>query len=144
MWRSDITKLNLLQACALESSLINSKCTCINLTKLDSLQMSAITEYISCSSTDNYTAVETCRSSSCRSNITKLNVCQSYIIMTSLSLCKVAIEYNLQPVENKVLAKSLHINTYHNDIALTSKNSAKTLKRRLFYTRLYVHLDGMT
>ena len=42
-------------------------------------QMSAITEYISCSSTDNYTAVETCRSSSCRSNITKLNVCQSYI-----------------------------------------------------------------
>ena len=64
--------------------------------------------------------------------------------MISLSLCKVAIEYNLQPIENKVLAKSLHINTYHNDIALTSKNSAKTLKRRLFYTRLYVHLDEMT
>ena len=49
--------------------------------------------------------------------------------MTSISLCKVAIEYNLQPIENKVLAKSLHINTCHKDIALISKNSAKTLKK---------------
>ena len=64
--------------------------------------------------------------------------------MISLSLCKVAIEYNLQPIENKVLAKSLHINTCHKDIALISKNSAKTLIRSLFDTRLYVHLDGMT
>ncbi len=59
--------------------------------------------------------------------------------MISLSLCKVAIEYNLQPIENKVLAKTLHINTCHKDIALISKNSTKTLIRSLFDTRLYVH-----
>ena len=64
--------------------------------------------------------------------------------MTSISLCRVTIEYNLQPIENKALAKSLYINTCHKDIALISKNSAKTLKGMLFDTHLYVHLDGMT
>ena len=49
--------------------------------------------------------------------------------MTSISLCKVAIEYNLQSIENKVLAKLLHINTCHKGIVLISKNSAKMFKK---------------
>ena len=64
--------------------------------------------------------------------------------MTSLSLCKVVIGYSLQLVGNKVLALLLRIITCHKDIAIISKNYAKTLKSMLFDTHLYAHLDRMT
>ena len=79
-----------------------------------------------------------------------LIICTSYVkliinsFMTSLSLCKVVIGYSLQLVGNKVLALLLRIITCHKDIAIISKNYAKTLKSMLFDTHLYAHLDRMT
>ena len=64
--------------------------------------------------------------------------------MTSLSLCKVAKVYSLQPSENKVLAKWVLIITCYKDIAVIGKNGTKMLKKELFDAHLYVHLDGIT
>jgi len=52
--------------------------------------------------------------------------------MTSLSLCKVVVDYSLQLIGNKVFASLLRIITCHKDIALISKYDAKTLKMYAF------------